>query len=578
MNKDSFNKVVKEYLHLIYSHELKNKKIEEYSSKINSIFNFRKHKNKKKKLWNEQDFFLITYADSIKKEGQVNLKTLGKFLKNYCREFKFIHILPFFPFSSDDGFAVKDYLKVDEKHGNWSDFKIIADDFKIMADLVINHCSSKNKLFLNFLKGKSSELNFFIKVARKSNNFSKVVRPRSSDLLKKVSIKGDEQYVWCTFSHDQIDFNFKDPEVLIYFLEVIKFYLDRNIKAIRLDAVAFLWKELGTSCINLKQTHEIIRLLRFIIEYFYNDVLLITETNIPSDQNLTYFGNNNEAHCIYNFTLAPLLINAIISGNSFYLKKWSRSMPPAQEKNSYLNFLSSHDGIGMRPIEGILPEKEISKYLNFLKNQGGLLTYRSDGVKKTVYEVNITLYNAVKNSYYGKDKFSLKRFTLAHNIMFAFEGIPAVYIQNFIGSENDYSKVDRTRVNRSINRKNWDYDELISKMNKKSSINYKIFEMLNKTIILRKKQAAFHPNATQFTLQLGDSFFGLWRQSMDRSQSIFCISNLTNLGRKLSLFDINLISTDNWFDIFTKKKIRTDVNELIFLPYQTMWITNKKIQ
>ncbi|MDC3091812.1 hypothetical protein OA848_05445, partial [Rickettsiales bacterium] len=355
-----------------------------------------------------------------------------------------------------------------------------------------------------------------------------------------------------------------------------KFYLDKNIKAIRLDAVAFLWKELGTRCINLPQTHEIIRFLRFVIEYFYSDILLITETNIPSHENLSYFGNNNEAHCIYNFTLAPLLINAIISGNSFYLKKWSRSMPPAQENNAYLNFLSSHDGIGMRPVEGILPNDEITKYLDFLKGEGGLLSYRSNGGKKTVYEVNITLYDALKNSYFDKDNFGIKRFALAHIIMFAFEGIPAVYIQNLIGSNNDLEKVRETGINRAINRKNWEYEEIICLLKNKSSVNYEIYDLLNRIIILRKKQPAFHPNATQFTLQLGDNFFGLWRQSIDRSQSIFCISNLTKNKQKIPLFDINLISTDTWFDIFTKKKINTNLTDLSFDAYQTMWITNKK--
>ena len=205
--------------------------------------------------------------------------------------------------------------------------------------------------------------------------------------------------------------------------------------------MAFLWKELGTSCINLSQTHNIIRLIRLIIDNFYKEILIITETNIPSHENLTYFGNNNEAHCIYNFSLAPLLIHAIVSGNSFYLKKWSRGMPPAQEKNSYLNFLSTHDGIGMRPIEGILPQNEIVKYLSFFKKQGGLFSYRSDKGEKSVYEVNITLLEAFKESYSGKDKLIFERFILAHIILFSMEGIPAIYIQNFLGSRNDNVKV-----------------------------------------------------------------------------------------------------------------------------------------
>lgn len=576
MLKKDFSEKVKQYLFQIYSNDLSKKQINNLFLNIKSIFT-QPMKRSKNKLWSEKDFLLITYADSIKKNNQKNFTTLNSFLKKYCKEFSYIHILPFFPFSSDDGFAVEDYKKIKIEHGSWKDLKKITKTFDIMVDLVINHCSSKNKLFKNFLEDKNPGKNFFINSEKKFPKSNKIVRPRSSDLSKKVLVDGKNTYVWCTFGHDQVDFDFRNPNVLLYFFEIIKFYLDQDIKALRLDAVAFLWKELGTRCINLPQTHNIIRLIRLIIDRFYNKTLIITETNIPSHENLTYFGNNNEAHCIYNFSLAPLLIHAVVSGNSFYLKKWSRGMPPAQENNSYLNFLSTHDGIGMRPVEGILPENEIQKYFNFFKKQGGLFSYRTNAGKKSVYEVNITLLEAFKECYNGKDKFVLERFILAHTILFSMEGIPAIYIQNYLGSKNDNAKVKKTNSFRSINRRNWNFDSLVKIFKNKSNINSKILHSLNRLMVLRKKQIAFHPNATQFTLQLGDIFFGIWRQSIDRSQSIFCISNLTNVKQKISLLDINLISTNNWFDILSNKKIKNIGDELLFKPYQTFWITNKKI-
>ena len=576
MLKKDFSEKVKQYLFQIYSNDLSKKQINNLFLNIKSIFT-QPMKRSKNELWSEKDFLLITYADSIKKNNQKNLITLNSFLKKYCKEFSYIHILPFFPFSSDDGFAVEDYKKIKIEHGSWKDLKKITKTFDIMVDLVINHCSSKNKLFKNFLEDKNPGKDFFINSEKKFPKSNKIVRPRSSDLSKKVLVNGKNTYVWCTFGHDQVDFDFRNPNVLLYFFEIIKFYLDQDIKALRLDAVAFLWKELGTRCINLPQTHNIIRLIRLIIDRFYNKTLIITETNIPSHENLTYFGNNNEAHCIYNFSLAPLLIHAVVSGNSFYLKKWSRGMPPAQENNSYLNFLSTHDGIGMRPVEGILPENEIQKYFNFFKKQGGLFSYRTNAGKKSVYEVNITLLEAFKECYNGKDKFVLERFILAHTILFSMEGIPAIYIQNYLGSKNDNAKVKKTNSFRSINRRNWNFDSLVKIFKNKSNINSKILHSLNRLMVLRKKQIAFHPNATQFTLQLGDIFFGIWRQSIDRSQSIFCISNLTNVKQKISLLDINLISTNNWFDILSNKKIKNIGDELLFKPYQTFWITNKKI-
>ena len=575
MRKDKFNEVVKSYLYSIYSKNLKEIQIDQISKKICSLFV--NNKISQKNLWSEEDFFLITYADTIKKKKVKNLISLGNFLNKYCKEFSFIHILPFFPYSSDDGFAVKDFKTVNSEHGDWDDFKKISFSFKTMIDLVINHCSSENKLFKDFLNGNSLVSDFFIVSNEKFKESEKIVRPRSSDISKEINLNGKTKYVWCTFSHDQVDFNFKNPNVLIYFIEIMKFYLDKNVKALRLDAIAFIWKQLGSSCINLPQTHDVIRLLRLIIDNFYSDVLIITETNIPSHENLSYFGNNNEAHCIYNFSLAPLLIHSIISGNGKYLKRWSRSMPPAQEKNSYLNFLSSHDGIGLRPLEGILPEKEIKKFINFFRKRGALFGLRKNKKKESVYEVNITLLDAFKESYFGSDSFGIKRFILAHIILFSMEGIPAVYIQNLVGSKNDYTKVKKTGSNRSINRKNWELKLLEEKLKNKKSVNYKIFNLLKQIISIRKKQPAFHPNATQFTLQLEDDFFGIWRQSIDRSQSIFCVSNLTNSIKKISLLNVNLISTNDWFDIISKKKIKNLKGNIILKPYQTYWLTNRVV-
>ncbi len=570
------SEIIENYLSGIYKN-LSLKEISKLSREIGKIFSNDFKKKSQNILWSEKDFFLITYVDSIIKKKQKNFTTLNSFLNKYCKDFNFLHLLPFFPSSSDDGFAIIDYEKIDNQHGEWKDFKKISSNFKIMIDLVINHCSSTNYLFKNFLKNHEPGSDYFIFSKKEFKGLSKVVRPRTSKLSREITMDGRKGFVWCTFSHDQVDFNFKNPKVLILFFKIIKFYIDNGAAVLRLDAVAFLWKEIGTKCINLPETHGIVRLIRLLVEKYSPNSMIITETNIPSDENLSYFGNNNEAHCIYNFSLAPLLIHAIISGSSFYLKKWSRSMPPAQIGNAYLNFLSTHDGIGMRPLEGIVPEIKLNKFFKTLQKSGAYLSYRSSNKEENVYEVNTTLLDAFSQTYDGKDSYKLKRFILSHEILFSMEGIPAVYIQNLVGSKNDIKKFKKTKSYRSINRKNWEFNNLIKKLKTSSSINSKIYKALLRLILLRKKQPAFHPNATQFTLQLEDHFFGIWRQSIDRSQSIFCVSNLTKYKKKFFLHDINLISTDKWFDILRKKRISKIDSEINLLPYQSIWITNKII-
>lgn len=529
------------------------------------------HKN----LWSEEDIVLITYGDSVLAENEAPLQTLHRFLNHYCAEtINSVHILPFFPYSSDDGFSVIDYSSVNESLGGWEEISSIAEDFCLMSDLVINHCSARSAWFDNFIKGEGIGHDFFFTLDD-SFDTEHVVRPRTSPLIKETETASGEKNVWCTFSHDQVDFDFRNPKVLETFVSIIRQYLDNGVRIFRLDAVAFLWKESATKCINLEQTHEVVRLLRALIEYAQPDTIIITETNIPNRENLTYFGNANEAHAIYNFSLPPLLVNTLITGNCHYLKSWLMSMPPAQNGTAYFNFIASHDGIGLRPAEGLLNDKELATLLNTMQGFGGLVSWRSgEGGKQKPYEINITLFDALQGTTKGPDKWGLERFVCAHEIMFALEGIPGIYVHSLVATSNDYEKVKNTSHNRSINRHRWDYSALENALEDKLSQHHKALSRLTHLLSIRIKQKAFHPNATQFTLQLGKKLFGFWRQSMDRRQSIFCISNVSDQPKKVFLSDINLIGTDCWWDLISGNLINFDEPQLVLSPYQTVWISN----
>lgn len=529
--------------------------------------------------WSEKDIILITYGDSIlpTKQNEFNspLKTLKAFIDDNLSEvFNCVHILPFFPYSSDDGFSVIDYSSVNSALGDWDDIEQISSSYKLMSDLVINHCSRRSMWFENFRLGKGNGSDFFF-TALLSDDLSNVTRPRISPLLSEVQTSQGRQYVWCTFSHDQVDFDFRNPKVLIAFCTIIKQYLDSGVQIFRFDAIAFLWKVIGTNCINLPQTHEVVRLLRTLIEHAQPQAIIITETNIPNSQNLTYFGNANEAHAIYNFSLPPLLINTLLTGSCLYLKRWLMSMPPAQDGTTYFNFIASHDGIGLRPAEGLLSTDEINVLTDTIKGFGGKISWRGteDGQQKA-YEMNISLFDALKGTIEGEDNYNLQRFICAHAIMFALEGIPGIYIHSMLGTQNDLHKVKHTQQNRSINRHQWKLEELNEALLNKSMHHEQVLTALKTLLAIRIKQAAFHPNATQFTLHLGSQLFGFWRQSKDRKQSIFCISNITNKDMPLPLSELNLIATEQWQDLISNTAYN-DTNETIVLqPYQTIWISN----
>ncbi|MEC8811305.1 MAG: sugar phosphorylase [Pseudomonadota bacterium] len=530
--------------------------------------------------WDESDILLITYADSIlnpARQDEKPLVTLYNFLKSRLQDrISCVHILPFFPYSSDDGFAVMDYLAVNESHGEWEDIKQISSEFKFMSDLVINHMSSRSRWFDNFKKRIDPGKDYFFE-ARPDADVSAVVRPRTSPLLNPVQTEDGERYVWCTFSEDQVDLNFKNPKVLLEFVNIIRHYLEYGVQIFRLDAVAFLWKEEGTPSIHLQQTHEVIKVLRLLIEHYNPQAVIITETNVPNRENLTYFGNANEAHVIYNFSLPPLLIYILIAGNCRHLKTWLMSMPPAQMGTTYLNFIASHDGVGLRPTDGLLQEEEKNQMVSTMQQFGGRITCRRsrEGFDKP-YEMNISLYDALKGTIeHGPDKWQLQRFVCAHAIMLALEGIPAFYIHSLLGSENDYAKLENTGRNRSINRSQWEVGPLEEQLENKYSHHSKVFTQLSALIDIRKKQPAFHPNATQFTLHLGLQIFGFWRQSMRRDQSIFCIYNISSETQQVALSDINLIGTDNWTDLISGMKIEDQAGTLTLTPYQTLWLSNR---
>ena len=386
--------------------------------------------------WDQSEVIMITYGNSVTRPEERPLHSLAEFLDTFMQDtITDVHILPFFPFSSDDGFSVINYKQVNDALGEWEDIESIAARYRLMSDLVINHCSARSEWFEQFKRNEAPGKDYFFTAAPETD-LTDVVRPRTNALLRPVETPAGTRHVWCTFSHDQVDLDFSNPDVLLEMVGIVAFYLARGVRVFRLDAIAFLWKSPGTTSLNLPETHEIVRLLRTLIEHKQPDALIITETNIPNRENLAYFGNANEAHIIYNFALPPLLLHAMVTGNNHYLSNWLMSMPPAQDGTAYLNFIASHDGIGLRPVEGILTDEEVEQLLGTMQSFGGCISWRNlndDEVKP--YEINISLFSAMKGTVAGEDEWQIERFLCAHTIMVALEGIPAVYLAFVHGNQ-----------------------------------------------------------------------------------------------------------------------------------------------
>ena len=486
--------------------------------------------------WSEKDQWVICYGDSILDEGTPPLAVLDTFLQRYLGDaISGVHVLPFFPWSSDDGFSVIHYREVNSELGEWAHIQTLASHYDLMADLVLNHVSRESLWFVDYLTGSLPGRDYFIEVDP-DTDVSQVTRPRSSPLLVPISTRRGTRHVWATFSEDQIDLNFENPDVLLEFVGILLFYLQQGVRIIRLDAVAFLWKRLGTSCIHLPETHTVVRLLRAIVDEIAPGTLLITETNVPHAENISYFGLErlakgapDEAHMVYQFALPPLLLHTLTRGEATTIQTWLNSLPVLPEQCTYLNFTASHDGIGVRPLEGLLPDHERDALLELMHRFGGFVSMRSnpDG-SDTPYEINITWFEAMCGTRRGPDPWQIARFLCSQAIMLSLQGIPALYIHTLTGTLNDVEGVERSGRLRSINRRRWQLEELALLLESPSTPTHDVFHALHRLLEQRRQEPCFHPNAPQRVIDTPPELLAIERGPLRNGRRLLSLYNVTD--------------------------------------------------
>lgn len=521
----------------------------------------------------EKDVVLITYADQFWREGERPLDTLAHFLETRLAGLiSTVHLLPFFPYSSDDGFSVIDYRQVNPDFGSWVEIERIRGSLYLMFDMVINHVSAKSAWFRWFLKGKQSYTDYFITVDPQAD-LSSVVRPRDLPLLTQYETSRGIKHLWTTFSADQVDLNFANPDVLLEILDLLLFYIRHGARMIRLDAIAFLWKEIGTACIHLPQTHRIVKLMRTVVEGVAPWTILITETNVPQEENLSYFGDGqDESHVVYQFALPPLLLHTLTSGNATALTNWAASLNLPTSQVTFFNFTASHDGIGLRPVGGILSEREIGTLVELTKMRGGAVSYRRVGKdERQPYELNINYFDALNDpdEVERQPTRAVGRFLCSQAVMLALSGVPGIYIHSLIGSRNDLEGVQRTGMLRSINREKLHLQPLQDELGDRASLRNRVFDGYSRLLQARTRRAAFSPWGEQEILQLNPSFFALERRSPDREMRILCLHEVSGQDGRLHL-PLRHPPTQQPHDILTGERVKLD--QLIFHPYQVRWI------
>lgn len=536
-----------------------------------------------KERFTEKDMVLITYGDMVEGEEHSPLANLHKFVATINRgAINTLHLLPFFPYSSDRGFSIVDYTRVDPKLGTWKDIWKMGLDYDVMFDGVLNHCSSRSRMFRHFLNGNPFYRDFFIAYDSPDDltpdQRSKIFRPRTSEILTRFDTYFGPKYVWTTFSDDQIDLNFRNPAVLLRVIDGLLLYVRNGADILRLDAVTYIWAEPGTECVHLPETHEIVKLLRDVMNLVAPGVALLTETNVPHRDNISYFGNGrDEAHMVYNFALPPLVLYTFYKEDTVVLSKWSGQVRNPSDTATFFNILDTHDGVGLMGVKEILPRQEIHFLIESAKERGAYVSYKmTEGRTEEPYEINTTWWSAI-NGHHNQEDMALqvKRYLASRSIALVLQGVPSVYTHGAIGSSNDHDLVKKTNVKRDVNRAVINVQKLMEEAKDPGSRISRLARQWPKLSLTRTGQRAFHPHGDQKVLTLSPQVFTVLRTSPEGDENILTMTNVANkqIDLEISLSEVGVKATQ-WFDLVNEREYDAASGKLSVTlePYDVVWV------
>lgn len=500
----------------------------------------------------QSEVLLIAYGDQVKDRSGPPLRGLLEFMKERLGGFTGLHLLPHFPYSSDDGFSVIDYRQVDPDLGTWDDVKALGEGYSLMFDAVINHISAQSDWNKEFLAGNDRG---YLLQSDPELDHSLVIRPRTHPLLTPVETARGKRHLWTTFSADQIDLDYSNPDLLYEIADILLLYAENGARYLRLDAVGFLWKELGTTCMHLPQTHELVKLLRTFFDTAAPGVCLVPEINGTYEENAPYFGNGtDEAQMVYNFPLPPLVVHSFHTGDATVLNEWLSQLPSPPDGTTFFNFLSSHDGIGVRPVDNLLSTDQVRAMTEKVRAHGGQISNRLVEGKETPYEMNITFYDALTAPHESVET-GIARMRSSHALLLALAGIPGIYFNSIVGGSNWMDGFSQTGRNRTLNRRKYERAELDGLLDGDQQMGG-VLESLLHLIRTRAAHAQFHPQAPQYIERLHSGLVAV------RRGDLLAISSVKDEEIALPVAGRDLLTERNY-----------RVGDLLE-PYGVVWLKN----
>lgn len=429
---------------------------------------------------------LITYPDSLGGDLKSLRHVLDKYFSGVFEGG--IHILPPFPSSGDRGFAPLTYLEIDPAFGSWEDIRAISTDYDVLLDLMVNHISKQSLYFLDFLKNgrKSKYADLFITLDKYWTDGN----PKQED-VDKMFLRRDEPFstfnigenkeevrVWTTFGRqtpsEQIDLDINSETTKKLLTDFMVNFSKNNIKIVRLDAVGYIIKKLGTSCFFVEP--DIYDFLDWITELAHSlDIELLPE--VHSHYSIQY-KLAEKGHWIYDFILPYYILEALINKSSKGLKAYLKNRPHNQ-----FTMLDCHDGIPIKPdLDGLVKSDDARKIVDICVDRGSNLSLIFSDKHKSADGFDV---HQIRGTFYSILNSNDDAYIAARAIQFFTPGIPQVYYVGLLAGKNDIENVNKTGEGREINRHNFTLDEI------DRAVNKSVVQRLIRLIRFRNSYPAF---------------------------------------------------------------------------------------
>ena len=523
--------------------------------------------------WCNTTCVLICYADSVIDADRTSLPLLQALLDGPLRALSsIVHVLPFWRSSSDGGFAISSHEALEPRFGDWDDLEALSRGRLLMADLVLNHVSASHPWVHQCLQDAEPGRSCILQ-ASPNPCWSQVVRPRSSPLISPL---GGRKQVWTTFGPDQVDLNWQEPEVLRHFARLMQRLFRHGVGWLRLDAVGYVWKEPFTSCIHRPQAHAIVEVLRLLQEEQAPGGAVVTETNVPEEENLSYLRSGREAHLAYNFPLPPLLLEACQSERCDLLNRWLAGWPDLPKGTNLLNFSASHDGVGLRPLEGLMDQPRLHHLLAGCEQRGGLISHRrlSDG-SEAPYEINISWWSAMADAGRDPGRWQQERFLLSQRFKLALPGVPAFYLPALPAAPNDTSRFHASGHRRDLNRPQFNAKALELQLQDPGQAASSNIAQLQFAMEQRAKLPALDPDSPMRVLSGERSDLVILERGLGAAR-LWAIHNFSATRQSLVLASLwGASSPPQWIDHLNPVGAVTTERQLQLEPFGVYWISSR---